>query len=309
MELETSNNNTGIVFNIQKFSLQDGPGIRTTVFLKGCPLNCPWCSNPESQAHYPEIMVYSIRCIGCHSCVEICPNNAILLKEDRVMNIDRNKCDLCYQCTEACPSGALELTGRSMTVSEVIKEVIQDRLFYSNSGGGVTFSGGEPLAQPGFLLGLLKEAKKESLHTALDTSGHAPWEHIEKILDYVDLVLYDIKHLDPEAHLKWTGVKSDLIVKNLERIAATGKSEIWVRLPVIPGVNDTVREMERLKVLLKRIHAEKVSLLPYHTWGSSKYEKLGLEYSLKEIQPLEEEEVEWIKNEMKDCAVEVDVGS
>jgi pyruvate formate lyase activating enzyme len=298
----------GTIFNIQKFSLQDGPGIRTTVFLKGCPLRCRWCSNPESQLPYPEIMVHSIRCIGCLSCMETCPNGAILLKEDRVMNIDRNKCDLCYQCTEVCPSGALEMTGRSMMVSEVMEKVMQDRLFYINSGGGVTFSGGEPLAQPEFLLALLKEAKRESLHTVLDTSGYTTWERIEKILNYVDLILYDMKLLDSDLHIQWTGVSNDLILENLKRISGTGKAKIWIRVPIIPSVNNTIEEVERLKTLVKKINPAKVSLLPYHTWGVSKYEKLGLKYDLTAMRPLEEEDLVWIENEIEDCGIDVDTG-
>ena len=308
METNESDNSTGIIFNIQKFSVQDGPGIRTTVFFKGCPLRCRWCSNPESQASHPEIMVHSIRCIGCKSCLEVCPEEALILKENRVVGIDRNRCNLCYQCAEVCPSRALEMTGRLMTVNEVMKVVCQDKLFYVNSGGGVTISGGEPLAQPEFLLALLKEAKRESLHTVLDTSGYAPWECIEKILDYVDMVLYDIKHPNSEKHLKWIGVKSKLIQDNLEKIRSNGKTKIWIRIPIIPGVNNTMEEVKKLKEIIRKIDPMKVSLLPYHAWGRSKYEKLGLDYDLEEMSALGEDDLLWIVDEIGDSGVQVDVG-
>ena len=298
----------GMVFNIQKFSLQDGPGIRTTVFLKGCPLRCRWCSNPESQLPHAQIMIHTIRCIGCRSCINVCQRNAILFKEGRVSHIERGICDLCRQCADVCPSKAIETTGRVMSVSEVMAEVLQDRLFYVNSNGGVTFSGGEPLAQPEFLLALLRESKKELLHTALDTCGYAPWECLETTLDYVNLILYDHKHTLPDVHAEWTGVDNRLIRQNLKRIAGQGKVEIWIRVPVIPGFNDKADEIDRLRHLVNEIRPTKVSLLPYHTWGAGKYERLGLTYDMPEIGPLQEEDTDWMVNSLRDSGVDIDVG-
>lgn len=308
MKSQLDNSAKGTITNIQRFSLHDGPGIRTTVFLKGCPLKCPWCSNPETQAHYPEIMVFSSRCIGCQKCVEVCPNQAIKLVEGEVAGIDRDKCNRCYKCAEGCPSKTLDITGRVLTVAEVMNEVLQDKLFYINSNGGVTFSGGEPLAQYEFLLNLLKEAKTESLHTTLDTTGFISWELFQELLEYVDLILYDVKHLDPGPHLQWTGIDNHPILKNLKRIAATEKSKIWIRFAVIPGFNDTKKHIEDLKNFVAEVHPQKISLLPYHTWGLSKYEKLGALYQLQEVQPPREEEMAWIKGELADCGPEVEVG-
>ncbi|MBW1732417.1 MAG: glycyl-radical enzyme activating protein [Deltaproteobacteria bacterium] len=298
----------GTVFNIQKYSLHDGPGIRTTVFLKGCPLSCKWCSNPESQSRHPEIMIFNTRCIGCGGCVEACLHGAIKMGEGRIIGIDREKCDLCYKCTDICPSKALEVTGKIMSVTEVMKVVMQDVLFYANSGGGVTFSGGEPLMQHEFLSSLLKAAKKSQLHTALDTSGSVSWKWINDIMDDVDLVLYDVKHMNPDMHKKWTGVDNRQILENLEELASRKDPKIWIRIPVIPGFNDTRENIGMLKEFLKDIRADKISLLPYHTWGVAKYEKLGLKYPLMDTEPMDTERCVWIKSELEECGMEIAIG-
>jgi len=195
----------GLIFNIQRFSIHDGPGIRTTVFLKGCPLTCKWCSNPESQKSYPEILTVDRKCIRCGRCAESCSQEAITLDESG-RRLDWQKCNLCMECAANCPSGAIEAVGRYLTVDEVVAEVEKDRLFYQNSGGGVTVSGGEPLLQWEFALNLLKECKVRNLHTALDTSGCAPWDVMERVIEHVDLVLYDIKDMHSAKHKAITGV-------------------------------------------------------------------------------------------------------
>ena len=269
----------GLVFNIQKYSIHDGPGIRTTVFLKGCPLRCKWCSNPESLNRYPEIMVRATRCNGCGKCVDACARRAVGLSEDKVISIDRSLCDLCLKCVDACFDEAIEVAGKYFSVGEVADECQKDEIFYRNSEGGVTLSGGEPLLQGEFTLNLLKECKGRSLHTALDTSGYADGSFCERVLQYTDLVLFDVKHLDPRKHHEATGVSNELILRNLRRIAAS-KSRLWVRIPVIPDFNDSEQHMEELATILKDVPAEKISLLGYHEWGRPKYGALGRDYPL-----------------------------
>jgi len=277
----------GVVFNIQKFSIQDGPGIRTTVFMKGCPLSCLWCSNPEGMRPEPELITNDRKCIGCMKCGEICPANAISFVDGlRLVNWDI--CNNCLECTKVCPSHALEATGNVMTVDEAFDMVAQDAAFYRNSGGGITISGGEAMLQWEFVLELFKKSKEAGFHTVLDTTAHCKWEHLEKVLEYVDLILFDIKHMDPERHKEKTGISNEVILENLEKAAK--KSKIWLRIPLIPGYNDSEENLKKVAELASRIKAEKVSVLPYHEYGKEKYDRLGREYTCDEVDILGEDD-------------------
>jgi len=267
----------GQIFSLQRYSLQDGPGIRTTVFFKGCPLRCAWCSNPESQNPYPEIMSRSQKCEGCGECAKACPRDAIKLVEG-VARIDRSICDRCMDCVEACPRGALEVTGKGITIGEAVHECCQDEPFYRNSNGGVTLSGGEPLYQPEFALRLLKECKEKSLNTALDTCGYASWEILQGVLAYTDLILFDLKHLDPEMHRQGTGVGNAVILDNLKKTIDSGQTKMWVRIPLITGYNDSEEQMREVARTVAKGPVEKVFVLTYHEWGKPKYGFLGREY-------------------------------
>ncbi|MFX0005541.1 MAG: glycyl-radical enzyme activating protein [Candidatus Hermodarchaeota archaeon] len=269
----------GIIFNIQRYSIHDGPGIRTTIFLKGCPLRCKWCSNPESINPFPELILRRDRCDQCKQCIEICSPNAIFF-DDNIIQIYRSKCNLCMKCIEVCPSDVINSTGKKVSIDDIISEVMQDELFYNNSGGGVTISGGEPLYQIEFTLNLLKEFKKKSLHTTLDTTGYASGKDFEKILPYTDLILFDIKHLDSKIHQKYTGIPNETILDNFERCLKHNQ-KIWVRVPIIPNFNDSIQYIESLAKFLSNKLIDKVSLLKYHEWGKHKYKFLDRDYPLK----------------------------
>ena len=265
----------GVIFNIQHYSIHDGPGIRTTVFIKGCPLKCVWCQNPESQASQPEIFFDSEKCTGCGKCAQACPEGAIEIYEGR-SRTNRQLCKGAGKCAEVCPNEARNLMGRYVTAGEVFKEVQGDAIFYQRSGGGVTLSGGEPLAQPQFAISLLKLCKDAGIHTALDTCGYARWEIVKRILNYVDLVLYDLKHMDPVEHEKCTGISNDLILDNVRKIHHELPIPILARVSIIPGYSDSV---ENIEATAKFIATElgnsiKVHLLPYHRLGETKYERL-----------------------------------
>ena len=267
---------TGIVFDIKRFAIHDGPGIRTTVFLKGCPLGCYWCHNPESQAPRPVLMQYPRNCIGCRACVAACPRGALSVGEEQIV-INRAACQSCGACAEVCYAQALVLLGKEMAVEEVLAEVVKDRAFYATSGGGMTLSGGEPMYQADFTRGLLQAAKAEGLHTALDTSGYARWELYEQVLPYVDLVLFDLKHTSATRHQVGAGVDNALILENLRRLAASGV-EILVRVPTVPGFNASAEEIGAMARLLASLpRAVPMELLPYHRLGEGKYASLGQE--------------------------------
>ena len=268
-------NTKAIVFDIQKFSIHDGPGIRTTVFLKGCPLRCVWCHNPESWRPEPELLFTAAKCTGCRRCAEVCPAGVHAFTADGRHELDRAACVRCGKCVEQCPAEALELCGRSLTVEEVMAEVRKDRVFYENSGGGMTLSGGEPMMRPEFTFALLNAAKKEGIHTALESCGFAPREEFERILPVTDLFLFDIKTMDEAKHLRLTGRDNRLILSNLEFLSGAG-AEIVLRCPLIPGLNDTPSELAKIGELAERLSGVTgIDVEPYHPLGVSKAERLG----------------------------------
>ena len=289
----------GIVFNIQKYSIHDGPGIRTTVFLKGCPLSCIWCHNPESQAFEPQLMVYKKRCIGCGKCVEVCKYNALS---------DSSKCISCGSCTDVCFSRARELAGKLMTAEEVMAHIDKDSIFYDESGGGVTFSGGEPLSQPQFLLELLKQCKKREYHTVLDTSGYGTAETVKAASAMTDLFLYDLKLVNEEKHLKYTGVSNKLILENLKLISRLG-NRIYIRIPLIPGINDDEENIrETAEIVQGTPGVEQVYLLPYHNIAADKYSRLGKRNSSEEIPIPSEEHVNTVAEKFFKYGIKVKIG-
>jgi pyruvate formate lyase activating enzyme len=262
----------GIIFNIQRYSIHDGPGIRTTVFFKGCPLSCFWCQNPESQSNTPEVFLIRDNCIVCGRCVAVCPTGASSLEQDSSA-IDRSKCAGCGTCVEACPAEARKLVGGYVTKDEVMREVMKDRKFYENSGGGVTLSGGDPTAQPEFALSILRSSKEAGLHTVLDTCGYVAWSTMKRLLDYTDLVFFDIKTMDQERHRAATGRSNRLILENAKRIA--GSRPMRVRIPMIPNFNDSPEDVKAIaRFVREELGDIEMDLLPYNKLGEVKYERL-----------------------------------
>jgi pyruvate formate lyase activating enzyme len=298
---------TGIIFDIERFSIHDGPGIRTTVFFKGCPLACSWCHNPESQSPDKERWFWERRCIRCGACMEACEHNAISISGNSVITDDA-LCQLCGACVEVCQAEAREIIGRQVTVTQVMAEIEKDVAFYDESGGGVTFSGGEPLAQPDFLLALLTACKDKEIRTAVDTSGFAPWQTLQGISPCVDLYLYDLKLMDDERHRRFTGVSNELILSNLRALSAWGKT-IIVRVPIIPGVNDDSENITRLGEFVAALpRVPPVSLLPYHKVGIDKYVRLRMPYAWPEIQPPADERMGELASTLKGFGLTVRMG-
>ena len=270
---------TATIFDIERNSFVDGPGIRTTVFFKGCNLKCAWCHNPESQESIPQMMFYKDKCKGCGKCKEICPSP--------------NYCVLCGKCTFYCPVDARKVCGKEYTVDEVFAEIIKDKSYYDNSGGGVTFSGGECMLQIDFLVEILKKCKENGIHTAVDTAGHIPFESFEKILPYTDLFLYDIKLFNNEKHKKYVGVGNELILENLKKLFYKD-AKIWIRIPIIADVNDSIDEIKQIKeFIISCGKPEKIEFLPYHAMGENKYVALGK--LLKEFSAPDDEKMRQLK--------------
>lgn len=284
----------GIVFNIQKFCVNDGPGIRTTVFLKGCPLRCEWCHNPESHLQNPELMFNTAKCHSCGRCAAVCPEGAHTI-ENGVHLFDRSKCKLCGACVTTCPSDALEQVGAEMTVEEVLTEVLKDKVFYDSSQGGMTVSGGEPMIQFVFTYELMKAAKAAGLHTCMETCGLAPADKFREIAGVTDVFLFDWKLTDSDLHKKYTKIGNELITSNLKMLDAMGASTV-LRCPIIPGVNDTEEHFTGIAAMANSLkHITKVEIEPYHSLGNHKHEKLGRAESVKVFNTPEEDVVEqWI---------------
>ncbi len=292
--------NRGLVFNIQKFSLHDGEGIRTLVFFKGCPLSCTWCSNPEGQSFLPELTVNIEKCIGtveCDMCKNSCTQNAVEDDGNGKIEINRKKCDNCGECTAVCPSKALEMTGIYMSAEEVIKTVEEDGRFYVRSGGGITLSGGEPLCQAEFACQILKTAKSRGLNTAMETSGLCGWDAVEAVSSNVDHLFYDIKSMDPLKHKEATGVDNERILENYKKLCRFfPEMKITVRTPIIPGVNDSVADIEAIRQFIKSTgRLSHYELLPYHPFGESKYHKLGKSCPMSRVKPPDEAHMKRLK--------------
>ncbi|RKL63223.1 glycyl-radical enzyme activating protein [Thermoanaerobacteraceae bacterium SP2] len=298
----------GIIFDIQRYSIHDGPGIRTVVFLKGCPLRCLWCCNPESQLTNPQLSFIQSKCIGCLECIKICPNKAIRFDKEKGFLIDYKLCDMCGRCSDVCYPGARVIIGKKMSVDEVIAEVIRDKSFYNRSNGGVTLSGGEVLLQWGFAKEILKKCKELNINTAIETCGYCKWEYFTEVLEYVDLVLYDLKHLDSAEHKRLTGVDNKLILENATKVVKKVK-EMIIRVPLIPSLNDSKDNIMMLVDFVSTLEKVKeIDLLPYHQLGVSKYNQIGQTYKLNEINPPSKEKINDIKRYIENRGFLVKVG-
>ena len=298
---------TGTVFNIQRFSIHDGPGIRTTVFLKGCWLRCFWCHNPEGIRATAEVQFYPERCIGCGDCVLVCPEGAHVLERD-AHDFDRSVCQACGRCTETCYAGALELTGSVMSIDEVMAEVLQDLAFYANSGGGVTLSGGEPLLQRAFARTILERCKAEGIHTAIETTANCPWRSLAELLPTTDLVMMDLKHMDSDKHRAATGVPNERILANARQLMQTDKTVLF-RVPVVPTINDTPEEIGDIAAFVRQLADLRLEnnhqgteapppafeLLAFHRLAADKYQSLGWDYKANKLEAPTKGKMEQLK--------------
>ena len=295
---------TGLVFNMQKFSLHDGPGIRTLVFMKGCPLACKWCDNPEGQKPYPQLRFVKIKCVGANKCdapcVGACPEEAITISQDDTVQVDRRLCTNCGKCAEVCLFGALTVLGERKTIDEVLAQVERDHLFYDRSGGGVTIGGGEPLMKFEFVLQFLRRCKERFLDTALETCGQVQWKCLKKVSRYLDLIYYDIKHIDPVRHEELTGVSNKLILSNARKIlSGEANTKVVIRTEVIPGYNDSEENVVGIARFIAESGGKMIELLPYHALGSSKYRELGIEYELTDTKSPTEDQMGKLRNIIK----------
>lgn len=297
----------GCIFNIMKYSIHDGPGIRTTVFMKGCPLKCWWCHNPESQQLKPQLVRFADRCIGCGKCAEACETGAIII-DDKKMRVDMTKCTSCGKCAEVCYAGAMEMAGKTMTAAEVVKEVDKDSIFYEESGGGVTFSGGEPFIQPEFLKEMLIGCKKKGIHTTVDTCGLVKRDTLVELSEYIDLFLYDLKTMDNFKHKKYIGASNEIILENLKELTKLGK-RIFIRIPIIPGINDDDENIDAIGNFISTLNCiEQINILPYHNIAMEKYKRLGEEYSLAGIKAPSDERMAEIEGKLKIYGFKVKIG-
>lgn len=283
----------GTIFNIQRFSLHDGPGIRTSVFFKGCPLNCIWCQNPEGISREPQLIRQRQKCIGCYSCFDRCPQGAIK-KGPTGPIVDRALCRNCLLCSDICPAGAVEKAGREIDAAELVTELLKDRVVFEESGGGVTFSGGEPFMQPAFLIEVLQLLKQHDIHAAIETCGYTSWSWLEKAAALTDLFLYDLKLIDDDQYLKYTGISGSKILKNLKKLVNLNVA-IQVRIPIIKGINDDEKRLKKAAAYLRDIGIDTIELIPYHSFGEAKYEKIGRDYKLKGLPKYSEADLQLVR--------------
>lgn len=299
---------SGLIFDIKRYSINDGPGIRVTVFFKGCNLNCTWCHNPESISQKFQKLYSKNKCIGCSACVDNCSEFACALTAEGIIT-DKNKCKLCGKCAEVCPTTATEISGRTETTSSILSIIKRETVFMDSSEGGVTFSGGEPLLQPKFLFELLNECGKNSIHRAVDTAGYVKTEVLLEAATKTDLFLFDLKMMNSELHKKWTGVSNELILNNLIRLAETG-SEINIRIPLITNVNDDEQNIDESAKFVSSLagNKKKVNILPYHNIAQQKYAKLGLAYNSQNIEEPSKDKLHIIVNHFAKYGIEAVVG-
>ncbi|MBS3782359.1 MAG: glycyl-radical enzyme activating protein [Candidatus Thermoplasmatota archaeon] len=284
----------GKIFDIKQFAVHDGPGIRTTVFFKGCPLSCPWCHNPEGIYYEDDLFFYETKCIGCGSCLVVCPQDAVKEKNE-VVTLDRDKCDLCGKCASECPTTALKMVGKKVTVEEVMKEIERSTVYHDTSDGGVTLSGGEPFQQFEFMRELIDRCKEKDIHVTVDTCGHVKPDKFDSIKGKIDLFLFDLKIIDDELHKEYTGVSNNDILDNLKSLLRESDNEVIIRFPVIPGITDTEENISSILDFLsspKRV--KEIDLLPYHD-VKEKYNRLGKKYVVKRTKAPSRDKVEEIK--------------
>jgi pyruvate formate lyase activating enzyme len=298
---------TGVIFDIKKFAIHDGPGIRTTVFFKGCPLTCRWCHNPEGWTIAAQHIHHEERCIGCGDCVQLCPHHAIEAS-DNGMSWDDESCMQCKTCVQTCPSEAHEFIGQAVSIDEVVEKIKKDIIFYDASHGGVTFSGGEPLMQADFLLNLLKACGQLDLHRTVDTTGYAEAELLLAVADHTDLFLYDIKHMDPENHKSYTGVSNEKILNNLKLLARHG-ANVNIRIPVIPGFNVNAENINRTGAFVSSLPGvREINLLPFHNAATGKYARLDVHCFSSEIQIPTRREINAMADRLGDFGLQVKIG-
>jgi pyruvate formate lyase activating enzyme len=296
----------GKILRIERFAIHDGPGIRTTVFLKGCPLRCTWCHSPESQLLQPEFMPRPERCVRCLACTGACPQHAVRPAADGGP-LAPDTCEACGACAQACPTGARELVGRTMSVDSLMAEIERDRIFYDESNGGVTFSGGEPLMQPAFLSEVVSACRASAIHVAVDTCGHADTSALVDVARDADLFLFDLKIMDEDRHRAFTGASNVRILQNLERLA-TVHGNVLVRFPLIPGVNDDDENVRSMGAFLASLRLTRIDVLPYHRAGIAKYERLQRPYTHGDTQPPPPEKVDHVVRLLESCGLIVRPG-
>jgi pyruvate formate lyase activating enzyme len=298
---------TGLITEIQRYSIKDGPGIRTTVFMKGCTLECSWCSNPEAISPHPELLINHRLCVHCGDCVPVCPTHAFTLV-DATLDFNRELCDACGDCVSCCPEGALEIVGRGMSLEQVVDEVLRDEVFYQVSEGGVTFSGGEPLLQPGFIGSVTEQLHDKNVHIGIDTAGNVPWDSFEMVLPYTNLFLYDLKFIEGAKHEHFTGVENRMILENAQKIAESGVAMI-VRMVIIPGVNDSLEEFRGMTEFVQSLKVvEQIDLLPYHKLGMAKYARLGKSYLHNDLKTPDKAHLEALRKMVEEGGFRVTVG-